>query len=176
MTQAQLSAIRKMKELQNAEGGWPWFKGMQSNRYITQHILTGIGHLKHLNIPLEDEGLINEITLSALNYVDQELVKEFDLLKKRNLKYKDEKHAGAFHIQYLYMRSFFPKNPIPEFAKEAFSYYLNNSQKYWLDHNIYLEAMIALSAERNGNDPLAEMIMESLKRRTIQDQERGMKP
>ncbi len=42
------SAIRKLKQGQMPNGAWSWFNGGRANRYITQHIITGFGHLKQL--------------------------------------------------------------------------------------------------------------------------------
>ena len=44
------TAIRKLQEAQLSNGGWPWFKGMRESRYITQHIVSGFGHLDRLQI------------------------------------------------------------------------------------------------------------------------------
>ena len=43
------SALRKLlKANQMNSGAWAWFKGGYENRYITQHIITGFGHLQNL--------------------------------------------------------------------------------------------------------------------------------
>ena len=31
-----------------SNGSWAWFNGGRPNRFITQHIITGFGHLKQL--------------------------------------------------------------------------------------------------------------------------------
>ncbi|MCG8572322.1 MAG: MG2 domain-containing protein, partial [Spirochaetes bacterium] len=43
-------AFQKLKKMQSSNGGWPWFPGLPDNRYITQHILAGLGHLDKLGI------------------------------------------------------------------------------------------------------------------------------
>ena len=43
------SAIQKLSDMQSPNGGFVWFKGGPDNRYMTQYIVTGIGHLKKLN-------------------------------------------------------------------------------------------------------------------------------
>ena len=42
-------AISKLKEMQSPNGGFVWFKGGPDDRYMTQYIITGIGHLRKLN-------------------------------------------------------------------------------------------------------------------------------
>ena len=46
------SALNKLKSSQMSSGGWPWFNGGYENRYITQHIIAGFGHLKQLNVTM----------------------------------------------------------------------------------------------------------------------------
>ena len=40
-------AKNKLKQNQMANGAWSWFGDYRANRYITQHIITGFGHLKN---------------------------------------------------------------------------------------------------------------------------------
>ena len=42
------SSFEKLKQMQSENGGFVWFKGGPDDRYITQYIVTGIGHLKKL--------------------------------------------------------------------------------------------------------------------------------
>ncbi|MDR3252722.1 MAG: hypothetical protein LBT35_04060, partial [Tannerella sp.] len=45
----ELSRARnKLKNMQNSDGGFPWFEGSPSSRYITQHILAGMAHLRKI--------------------------------------------------------------------------------------------------------------------------------
>jgi hypothetical protein len=41
------SSMVKLREMQLSNGGFPWFKGGNDDIFITQYILTGIGHLKN---------------------------------------------------------------------------------------------------------------------------------
>jgi hypothetical protein len=36
-------SYNKLKQKQNASGGFPWFGGNEENEYITRHILAGLG-------------------------------------------------------------------------------------------------------------------------------------
>src|SRR5690606_27524340 len=48
MQNEQAIALNKLQNGQMSNGAWPWFNGGPENRYITQHILTGLGHLEKL--------------------------------------------------------------------------------------------------------------------------------
>src|SRR5690606_40412415 len=86
MTNELASAKRKLENNQMTNGAWAWFEGGKPNRYITQHIITGFGHLKQLNVtsaPLSNqEGMIKK----AIQYLDAEFVQEYKDLKKYNSK------------------------------------------------------------------------------------------
>src|SRR5690606_18024026 len=44
------SAQRKLQNNQMSNGAWAWFEGGRPNRFITQQIIVGFGHLNHLNV------------------------------------------------------------------------------------------------------------------------------
>ncbi|RMD72871.1 MAG: alpha-2-macroglobulin, partial [Bacteroidetes bacterium] len=50
-------AMAQLRDNQNGDGGWPWFQGGPSSRYITQYIVEGFGHLRKLQAfdPTTDE-------------------------------------------------------------------------------------------------------------------------
>jgi hypothetical protein len=47
MSEALNSSFAKLKKMQGPNGGFVWFSGGPDDRYITQYIVTGIGHLKN---------------------------------------------------------------------------------------------------------------------------------
>ncbi len=49
------SSLEKLKQMQSENGGFVWFKGGPDDRYITQYIITGIGHLKKLKAIAESQ-------------------------------------------------------------------------------------------------------------------------
>ena len=49
MSEQLNSSYDKLKQMQSSNGGFVWFKGGPDDRYMTQYIVTGIGHLKKLN-------------------------------------------------------------------------------------------------------------------------------
>ena len=49
------NSYEKLKQMQSENGGFVWFKGGPDDRYITQYIVTGIGHLKKLKAIAESQ-------------------------------------------------------------------------------------------------------------------------
>ncbi len=164
----------KLKEMQTSNGGFSWFKGGRDDRYITQYIITGIGHLRKLNaINNDDYNKLKMIIEKALPYLDARLKEEYDNLKKykANLKSNNLSYTA---IQYLYMRSFFPENKINNNAQTAYKYFYKQAQLYWLSNSKYMQAMIALALYRTEDEKTAQAIISSLKENAIYKEEMGM--
>ncbi len=71
MQSERVAAIRKLQQNQLTSGAWPWFKGGRANRFITQYIITGFGHLKKLGIVVPSD---EEMVQAAIHYLDDEFL------------------------------------------------------------------------------------------------------
>lgn len=168
-------ALRKLENMQVSNGAWPWFPGMRESRYITQHIVTGMGHLDHLGVKsVREDRRSWDMVRKAIAYLDREVVKDYNWTKSHDEDYKTKQHIDQTVIQYLYARSYFKDIPMDSNLKEAFNYYQEQANTYWLKFNIYSQGMIALQAKRNSIETLPTKITSSLKERSIVDEELGM--
>ncbi len=166
--------LAKLKEMQSSNGGFTWFKGGRDDRYMTQYILTGIGHLRKLKaVEGDDDAGLKPVIDKALPYLDARLKDEYDDLVKYKAKLSDN-HLSYTAIQYLYMRSFFTETSIAASARKAADYYKVQAQKYWLSQSKYMQAMVALALYRNYDSKTAKAIIESLKQNSITNEEMGM--
>jgi Bacterial Alpha-2-macroglobulin MG10 domain/Alpha-2-macroglobulin family/MG2 domain len=169
MSGALESALDQLQAMQSASGGFPWFKGGMDDRYITQYILTGIGHLQKLQaIPAELSAKVNAIVAAALPYLDGQLKEDYAEQKDK------PGWLGALPIQYLYMRSLFSDYAIPGDVFPAVNYFRKKAQQGWVERNNYLKGMIALALYRTGDVQTAAAILASLRQNAIQDPEKGM--
>jgi uncharacterized protein YfaS (alpha-2-macroglobulin family) len=167
------TALRKLKNNQAATGAWPWFNGGRDNRYITQHIIAGFGHLKQLNVTSSDAA--NSMIQNALQYLDNEFKKEYKDLKKDN---KDvdltKDHLSHTQLHYLYVRSFYPEIQASKEVKTIMAYYQSQIQKHWLKRSLYAKGLMALSMHRMDDTKTANKILKSLKENSITSEELGM--
>jgi uncharacterized protein YfaS (alpha-2-macroglobulin family) len=174
MSQQLKSSIKKLKEMQSSNGGFTWFKGGPDNRYMTQYIVSGIGHLQKLNaIPAAQQNELDQILKTAIPYLDNRLQDDYDNLLKHKIKLSDN-NLSTTAIQYLYLRSFFPKYTIPSKNTTAYNYYREQAKKYWLSQSKYMQGMIALSLYRTGDLNTPKDIIASLKENSINNEELGM--
>ena len=173
-------ALRKIQKAQKANGGWPWFDGMPESRYITQYIVTGMGHLDKLGVKSvrQDQKTFNMLK-KAIRYTDSRIKEDYDWLKQH---YKKEElaknHLSYSAIQYLYGRSYFTDIPVPKRSQEAYDYYLGQAKKYWLSQSKYMQGMIALALYRQPQAKTGihteQEIVKSLKEHSINHKELGM--
>jgi uncharacterized protein YfaS (alpha-2-macroglobulin family) len=172
-------ALKKIQQLQVSNGGWTWFKGMPESRYMTQHIVTGMGHLDHLGVKnIRSDYKTWNMVQKAVRYLDNRVREDYEWLKKHNVDMEKD-HLSNDVIQYLYARSYFMKDvPINTRNKEAYKYYHGQAKKYWLNKSRYMQGMIALALHRDGlpktGIQVEHKIMASLKENAINHEEIGM--
>ncbi|AEH01362.1 alpha-2-macroglobulin [Lacinutrix sp. 5H-3-7-4] len=165
---------RKLEQNQMSNGAWSWFGDYRANRYITQHIIAGFGHLKKLDVSssaVETSKMIDK----ALNYLDAEFIQEYKDIRKYD---KDADlnidRLSYTQLHYLYMRSFFPNNKPNKEVSEIMDYYHSQIKNYWLKRPLYAKGMMALVTHRNKDEVTSKKILNSLKETSITSEELGM--
>lgn len=169
-------AMKKLQKQQSSNGGWPWFEGMPDDRYITQHIITGMGHLDHLGVKsiFEDKDVFKMVE-AGVKYLDNRIREDYEWILKHDKAHIDENHLSYQQIQYLYARSYYnDKVAMSSSNKEAFGYYKGQAKKYWLQNNRYMQGMIALALHRYDDKVTPKDIMKSLKENSLNSEEMGM--
>lgn len=168
----QAHALNKLNSNQKSSGAWAWFNGGPDNRFITQHIITGLGHLKQLS-GTSKASETQQMIQKAISYLDAEFVNEHDRIKRRPSNAEDD-HLNQTQIHYLYMRSFFKEIPANEKVKEITSYYIGQAQKYWMSKGLFSKGMLALILHRTGDVNTSAKILRSLRENSISSEELGM--
>ncbi len=175
MGNEQSLALKKLMKKQSSNGGFMWFDGMPDDWYITQHIVTGFGHLDKLGVvKVRENSQVWDMLYRAVKYCDNRMREEYEWMKKYSPKYKSENHLSYTAIQYLYMRSVFKDIEIDSRNKEHFDYYKKQEQTYWVDAGRYMQGMIALSLHRNNDAKTPKDILRSLKENSLNNEEMGM--
>lgn len=172
MQNEQATALLKLQQNQMSSGAWPWFKGGRENRFITQHIVSGLGHLKQLQVT-ENNKEVSAMLKKAISYLDREFVKEYEYMKKHATNIKDN-HLTSTQIHYLYMRSFFTEYKKSKKVAGITDYYLGQTKKYWKANSLYRKGMLALISHRAKDATTASKILRSLKENSITSDELGM--
>lgn len=184
MQEEAKKAVRKLEKNQNADGGWSWFAGGRSSLYITQHILAETGRLFDRHICTPSDKFLSTYTISkAINYMDNEVEKDFKRLKKYNPNYEKNYSLTSSDLQYLYTRSYFLSNKKPN--TEAYNFYVKKLVEYAKNDQkggIYLPTMAAMTlyrlgkAEKDNSEyaSLAQNIILNIKKLAQHSDEMGM--
>jgi len=173
MSEQLNSAYDKLKQMQSPNGGFVWFTGGPDDRYITQYIVTGIGHLKKLKAVADGQSMnIASIVNTAIPYLDSKITEDYKNLIKYKVNLKTYTPDYTI-IQYLYMRSFFPEFEIAG-NKKAYDYFRSRMQQTWVGQSKYMQAMAALALYRTGDTKTPVAILKSLKETSISNEELGM--
>lgn len=165
--------LDKLMKLQRPDGGFAWFDGMPSSPYITLEIMLNMARLNKMTGGDLLTSHLSPLT-SAIRYLDLEISRDFDRLKKYNKDYQKQNCIDNSQLFYLHMRSEYPNIPVAEFAREAHAFYTAQAEKYWTSFTLYGKAMMAVVAQRNGKTKIVDQIMKSLRENALKTDEFGM--
>lgn len=159
----QQQALEKLSGLQTQEGGWGWFKGMQSNRFITLNVLT---IMSRTTITGQQENSEKEkrMQIKALRYLDNNIKRDFE---------KTPKRINYDQILYLYTRSLYRDIPLGD-ALEAHKHFLSLAQKQWSEFSLYEKAILSITLKNYGFITEASDILKSLRQYATTTPEAGM--
>jgi uncharacterized protein YfaS (alpha-2-macroglobulin family) len=168
MTYELKANFEKLEKMQFNNGAFPWFSGMREDRYITQHIVLGMGQLKKLKL-IDEKAYpkFNAMLNKAIIYLDAALIQDY----KNEVK---AKHFAYLPLHYLFARSYTnQKNTSADFVK-AKDFYLKKLASNWKTFDTYQLAQAALVLNRNGNSVEAKKIITLLSQNAQQNDELGM--
>ncbi len=160
--------IEKLKEMQLSNGAFPWFSGGNSNIYITQHIVSGFGHLKKLGIEnTENKSEINLILKKAIGYLDSEIIKSYNHeleITKDSLNL----YLTNSRLNYLYARSYFLEEyPLGDGLKNLSKKLIRQSLREWDQKTLSKKTLIAFILYRYGYPNQAKAVMDALSEQAI---------
>lgn len=182
------TALGKLEALQLPNGGFAWFPGMKANRFVTQYIVAGVGHLKKLGV-LSSDNLSSEqsrvvadmsvrlhsIAQKALRFCDEEMHDEYQSLKKLPAWKPSEMYLNQLAVQYLYARSYFAGEEIPVQYNEAYQFWLDQAKTFWAKQSLMAQAMIVLALEAlDQRGSTREIMLKSFRERALRSEEMGM--
>lgn len=164
-------SLKKLGEMQLADGAWPWFPGGRENDYITLYITAGFGRLRRMGVEIPVD-----MAVRSLIRLDRHMEENYRRLRRTD-KWQ-EYIPTAFDALYLYGRSFFLQDQPPgKNHQEAIGFYLEQSRKHWLKTaSRQTQGHLALGLYRWGgaeNKKAAAAILASIQERSVSDEELG---
>ena len=167
MKESQDKTIKKIEEKQLVSGGFAWFDGGEENSFITQHIVSGFGHLSKL-FP-EKKSEFKNITSKAIPYLDSKYISQ-STLKNNRINY-----YAYSNLHYLYARSFYLEEfPISKKIDSIINIQKTEFKANWLNYSLYQKGLLALTMNRFGDKKFAEKIISNLKETVARNDDFGM--
>ncbi|MDR2040267.1 MAG: hypothetical protein LBQ60_20300 [Bacteroidales bacterium] len=173
MSEEQKNTFERLKNIQSANGGFPWFAGQPEDQFFTQYIVVGLEHMRKLGVlPRTEE--IGDMIQKAMDYCDIRINEDYEKMSsaKPGTTNRRDRQVAPAQVQYLYMCSFSQRRPYA--SLEAFDFYLKQAEEYWARFNLYEQAMTAIIMYRYGKPDVAQSILRSLKERAQVSNDMGI--
>ncbi len=158
------SQVKKLDELQNADGGWSWCVGMKSSDFVTSQVLQHLGMLRKMQYM--PAGL-DKAAERGVKYVDDCWVKNLQ-------EYRGNIYPYASMLDYLYIRSNFKGVRKSSAFATMTAKAITAIKAEWKRFNIYDKATAASVLSRYGYPMEARSILESLRQYAKISDESGM--
>jgi len=165
------SYLLKLQNMQNGDGGFPWFKEGRSNFYITSHILGGFAYLLQNN-SIELNKTSEEIIENGLRFLKEYMLKHYADKFNNNL---TGARFSPNEILYLYIKTILADEfHLEEKEEEFIEKMIENLKQNWLNLSLQSKAMLAVSFQNYDEEAEAAKIVNWFKQNSIKDDKGGM--
>lgn len=164
----QVFALQHLKALQLADGGFSWWKGMESSRYMTVAVMQTLLRLQTM---VGEGNAYDGIITNAFRYLDKEIAKDVKWMKEAKKK-KNEPWISSFDLDYLYCRAIYDGKMSASVKADIdfmMAYLVKNTR--YLDMQSKAGAAIILS--RFGNKKAADEYLQSIIEHTVYKEDMG---
>ena len=168
-----ITALTRLKELQQPDGSWAWYKGMNGSRYITNYIVELNARLAMLTgKPLEGDALVMQRT--ALSFLNKEALEEYKNIRKAEKNGDKVKGLSASALKYIYLIAISGEQiPLAE-NQTAYNYFLSKVTETLTTRSMTDKALAAIVLEKAGHKKEALEFIASLKEFLTKTDEQGM--
>ena len=171
-------ALKKLQELQMPDGGWTWFKGMESSPWISEYVLTQDIRLRILTGD-EMSSAQKAMHQKGMDFMHNQVKKEYDWIMKEKIK---SKGVSYFILKYLYLVALEaqangvdnPVNIVPKNRQKYYNYFLNKVAEAPRSQDMQEKSMAAVVLKANGNMAKANEYMQSIREHLTSSEEMGM--
>lgn len=96
--------LEKLKGLQNNDGSWSWYKGMNGSRFVTSNVVELLVRLKKIS-SYSFTGNNLKMLNSAFDYLRKLVKEEYISVKKNDKQYEKDGYLSEELLQFLYLVS-----------------------------------------------------------------------
>ena len=161
------SQFNNLTDLQNSDGSWSWWKGMNGSPAMTAQVLETLSRLKSMTGNTQADRIIEK----GMTYLGNVVVKEYEEMKKREKKGETPNVCDSHAIQYLYINTLLNRK-LSTAEKEVKDYLLAYLRKD-RQRNIYAKALMAVVLNNDGKTQEAKEYVESIRQYTVSKPDMG---
>lgn len=166
-----LTTIKKLQQLQNEDGSWSWFKGMQGSEYITEYVIRLIARIHLLTAqPLSAE--VKAMQQKGIDFLHGESQRHYEWIKKAEKEGQKIKGISYSTLRYLYLLSI-TDSQIPNQYKTQYNYFLNKIDEVPSSQDMQEKALAAVILKQAGKTKAANEYMASIKEHLTKSDELG---
>ena len=162
-------SVEKLGELQNADGAWSWYKGMQGSRYVTTQVMEMLVRLNALT-PQDADSRMQPMIQKGFEYLGKQAAEEYKSMKEAEKKGAVGIRPSEQVLRYLYICALDGKAPVDEKVNRYFIDKLSGEGK---ELTIYEKALGAIILQQAGKVAEAKLFMQSLMEYSVVTDEMG---
>lgn len=162
-------SVEKLGELQNADGAWSWYKGMQGSRYVTTQVMEMLARLNALTHQDADSRM-QPMIQKGFEYLGKQAAEEYKSMKEAEKKGAVGIRPSEQVLRYLYICALDGKAPVDEKVNRYFIDKLSGEGK---ELTIYGKALGAIILQQSGKVAEARLFMQSLMEYSVVTDEMG---
>ena len=162
-------SVEKLGELQNADGAWSWYKGMQGSRYVTTQVMEMLVRLNALT-PQDADSRMQPMIQKGFEYLGKQAAEEYKSMKEAEKKGAVGLRPSEQVLRYLYICALDGKAPVDEKVNRYFIDKLSGEGK---ELTIYGKALGAIILQQSGKVAEARLFMQSLMEYSVVTDEMG---
>ena len=162
-------SVEKLGELQNADGAWSWYKGMQGSRYVTTQVMEMLVRLNALTHQ-DADSRIQPMIQKGFEYLGKQAAEEYKSMKEAEKKGAVGLRPSEQVLRYLYICALDGKAPVDEKVNRYFIDKLSGEGK---ELTIYGKALGAIILQQAGKVAEARLFMQSLMEYSVVTDEMG---
>ena len=151
-------SVEKLGELQNADGAWSWYKGMQGSRYVTTQVMEMLVRLNALTHQDADSRM-QPMIQKGFEYLGKQAAEEYKSMKEAEKKGAVGLRPSEQVLRYLYICVLDGKAPVD---KKVNQYFIDKLSGEGKELTIYGKALGAIILQQAGKVAEAKLFMQSL--------------
>ena len=162
-------SVEKLGELQNADGAWSWYKGMQGSRYVTTQVMEMLVRLNALTHQDADSRM-QPMIQKGFEYLGKQAAEEYKSMKEAEKKGAVGIRPSEQVLRYLYICVLDGKAPVD---KKVNQYFIDKLSGEGKELTIYGKALGAIILQQAGKVAEAKLFMQSLMEYSVVTDEMG---